>query len=726
MRKINLKLHIMKPNLKSRLKNASNKVKKSEELKVDTSEFIGRKAGARKLRQKMSSSIRSELILSFLVPIVCIVLLGIVSFLQASSGIRSNYEKSAEQSVHMTGEYLNFGLGSVKETAKQYINDNSLSLYFMGFYSDDNIVQNEVMNNISTSFMNKIQTDKFISNIYAISDTLPIVSTAKLQTENLYNEFIKTESGAKVAGNSRAAFWLGNDAYLDEKLTSDSRTYAIRLVQHLSEADGILVIDIKRKTVEGILNDLNFGEKGVIGLITGDGKEIMADKEAATEGGVFADKDYYKKAVEAKEDTGSEYVRYQGNRYLFLYSKIGDTGAMLCTLIPKATIMSQANKIMYITIIIVILACIIAVSTGIIISNGIDRTIKMIIVKLKEAAKGDLTVSFHTKRRDEFQILIEEIQGTFANMRGLILQVKELCGEVADSAQNVSTTSELFLKSSSDISMSVNEIEQGIMQQAVDSQECLLQMDSLSGKIVTVSENTKKISNITDNARKSINEGTSITEELNLQTKSTMEIVTDILMDIENLANESLSIKKIINVINEIANQTNLLSLNASIEAARAGAAGKGFAVVAEEIRNLAEQSKEAVKDIKAIIDKIQNNTQKTTETAKKTENVMLLQESAVKNTIDSYQSINDNVTRLVMYLKEISDNVDNMEAARTSTLGAIENISSVLEEVSASSNTVNQNSNEQLTAVESLNRSALGLNSSAQKLVQEVERFIV
>jgi methyl-accepting chemotaxis protein len=178
--------------------------------------------------------------------------------------------------------------------------------------------------------------------------------------------------------------------------------------------------------------------------------------------------------------------------------------------------------------------------------------------------------------------------------------------------------------------------------------------------------------------------------------------------------------------MNQISEQTNLLSLNASIEAARAGEYGKGFAVVASEIRKLAEQSQGSANDIKKIIESIQGDTKKVVVTARKAETVLNLQQDAVKNTTDSYGIINDSVEQLMVYLSNITQNVGNIETARVSTLGAIENISAVLEEIAASSNTVNQTSNDQLASVETLNMAAKMLNENAETLVTEVNRFKV
>ena len=377
-------------------------------------------------------------------------------------------------------------------------------------------------------------------------------------------------------------------------------------------------------------------------------------------------------------------------------------------------------------IIIVIIACMIAVTACITILMGIENPIKSIVSGLKVAANGDLTIEFTSKQNDEFRALIEEIQTTFHSMRKLATQVKQLSAEVSDSSTEVAGTSEIFLESTDEISVAMKEIEQGIMQQAKDAEECLHQMDNLSQKIELVSDNTKEIGRIAESTKQNIQQGSETTEELNTQTNATMTITTDIINEIQNLEKKSVSINQIINVINEIANQTNLLSLNASIEAARAGDAGKGFAVVASEIRTLAEQSKASVNDIKEIIDGIQKDTRNTVTTARKAEYVMKQQVSAVKNTTESYHHINESVENLVVYLKYIAENVDNIEEARVSTLGAIENISAVLEEIAATSNTVSQTTGQQLASIETIMKAVGNMNGNANKLAEEVKNFKV
>jgi methyl-accepting chemotaxis protein len=686
---------------------------------------------------KLFRTIRVRLIAAFMVPVVFIIILGVVSFQQASGGITSSYEKSTSQALDMAGDYLSFGFDSIKATGNQYSNDASLKKFFVGFYDNDVIEKSSMLTDISNQFTAKKMTDKFIGDLFVLSDRYTPVSTLSTTNPDSYAGFLETDFGKSVKENKMKVTWIGSDAYLDEHLSVNSDEYAMRMVRMIPGTNAILIIDVKMDAVKEVLNNLEFD--GLLCMVTPDGKEIMptnttdGDKvtQAASDSDneaepVFTDEEFYKKAIASEEMKKSELVEYKGQDYMFMYSKIGDSGAIICGLVPRATIVSQADSIKATTIVVVLISIIVAAGTAISISAGIAKVIKSIIANLKIAAKGDLTVDFNTKRTDEFKILVEEIQNTFSNMKNLIQQVKQLSTEVSLSSENVTGTSKNFLKSTEEISVAMNEIESGVMQQAKDAEECLSQMDNLSKKIVLVSDNTKEISQIAESTKRNVQQGTITTDDLNKQTIETTRICADIIEEIQSLEKKSTSINKIINVINEIANQTNLLSLNASIEAARAGEAGKGFAVVASEIRALADQSKDSVNNIKAIIEGIQKDTESAVTTARQAETVMRLQESAVKNTTESYKTINESVEDLVVYLKQISENVDNIEEARVSTLGAIESISAVLEEIAASSNTVNQTATDQLTSVEILNKSADNLNNHSSVLVDAVEKFKV
>lgn len=688
------------------------------------------KSLASKILNNLFRKIRFRLIASFMVPIAFIILLGILSFSKASDGITTSYEKSTSQALNTTGKYLEFGFEGIQATANQYTNDDSIRKYFSGFYESSPVEKNQKQTEISNSLATKQTVDKFISDIYIISDKYNPISTNNKIPKDIYQGFTESDIGKSILEGKASNYWSGSDEYFDNVLPYGQDHYALRLAKKILKTDAVLVVDVSMEAVKNVLKDLDFDETGLVGFITADGKEIISKTVSGNrevniaDEALFLSQEFYQEAINGEEQEGLKLVQYNNEPYVFMFYRIGLNGATICGLVPRATILNQVEGIKKLTVIVALISVIVAIAIAIFISDGIDKSIKSIISKLKVAARGDLTADFNIKRKDEFLVLADELKYTFANMKSLIEQVKERSGEVSASSTDLTNLAKGFLTTSKDISLAMNEIESGIMQEAKDAEECLKQMDDLSSKILLVTERTKNIESIAGNTKESVNEGTVTTGDLIEQTKETTRIASEIIKEIQILGQKSSSINKVINVINDIADQTNLLALNASIEAARAGVAGRGFAVVASEISKLADESKISVSNIKSIIDGIQSDTQRAVNIARETESIILKQEAAVKNTALSFENINENVEDFITYLNEIIGYLNNIDEARIGTLNSIESISAVLEEVAASSNTVNYSATGQLKSVEQLNKTAENLSNNADVLTVAVEKF--
>ncbi|MGB8455125.1 MAG: methyl-accepting chemotaxis protein [Anaerocolumna sp.] len=672
--------------------------------------------------------IRFKLIIGFMIPVLFILLLGVISYTKASKGLITNYEQATKKTIEMAANYIGFGLNSADAIALQYSVDKEISGYALGLYNSKSLELSTLQTSVNNDMMAKAMSEQFIESIQIItrSDVKTFSSNSK-NTDGFYEDLLKEKEGEDLSSSQKKSYWIGEHPYVDSKSGTSKDDYSLSLFRNFDAKNACVVIDIKPKTIDSILDGLDLGKNSIVGLVTADGREILMNgTDTEKKDFKFGTEDYFKESVKAETLSGSEYVTYNSGDYLYLYSKIGDTGVIISSLIPKDYIMKQADDIKYSTIILVMLACIAAIITGTFMSTGIGNCIQSITKKLKLISEGDLTVHVSVKRKDEFAVLANNIMDMLGNMRGLIQKAAHVSQLVSDSAANVMEASKTIADTSTNISSAIDEIGHGIAGQAQDSQDCLTQMDELSQKITVVNENIGEIHKVTENTKQRIFEGISTMEELTKQSEATSNITKYVVDNITALETKSNSIKTIIQVINEIADQTSLLSLNASIEAARAGDAGRGFAVVADEIRKLAEGSMQAANEIKKVVEEITSQTTDTVTTAKKAGNIVARQDDIVNTTINSFRNMSQGVESLVTNLEVIDQNIKNMDGAREGTLSAVESISAISEETLAASNTVEETVNLQTNSVDALENASKILYENAIELDTAINIFRV
>ena len=214
--------------------------------------------------------------------------------------------------------------------------------------------------------------------------------------------------------------------------------------------------------------------------------------------------------------------------------------------------------------------------------------------------------------------------------------------------------------------------------------------------------------------------------ELNRKSETTVSITKTLVENINNVQERSSAIEGFIDTINSIAKQTNLLSLNASIEAARAGENGRGFMVVAEQIRKLADESMQAGRNIKKIVESILATTEKTTESAREAETIVFEQAGALQETIEVFGEINECVETLVNGLKDIADNMQLMSGEKEQVQDSISHISIVTEQAAVVTEEITSTLDKQVKIVSDLAKNVELLKQEADALDQSISRFVV
>ncbi len=684
----------------------------------------------RKENKLRLSSIQNKIILCFIVPIFCMIVVGIIAYQKASEGMSRQFLESAEQTISMANTYLDAINNYVEGEAKKYADSTDLNSYFSGAFEgpDNTTTKLKLLNSTKDDLFSAQSGNHFINNLYVIPQSgLKLVSTVSSMTTQGFFEECREEA------ESRSRNWVDRHAVVDGYMGVTDTDYIMSYQIMSKNEKGMIIIDIKPEAIQEFLQELVIGEGSYAAFVTENGREIVVDYQAQGNyddaGEVLLYQEaFYQECVEeciaADEAVGNKEVVFQGQEYLFIYSWGEDTGAMICMLVPRATIMGQADQIKAITIVMVVLAILLAGIIGIIITISIRSNMKRISTGLEQVAEGDLTGSVKVSGRDEFGDLAQSANHMIQNNKKLVSKVHDATGQLELSANEVKNASEIISDYSLNITQAITEINEGMSRQSVHAQECVEKTGLLSDDIQEVSQVVEKVEMLVQETDTMIHRGMEIIELLGRRAQETTDITNQVGSSIEQLSQETESINIFAETIAGISEQTNLLSLNASIEAARAGEAGRGFAVVAEEIRKLADDSARAAGEISNHVQNISTRTTDSVRSAKQAEEMVALQGDAVQEVIQVFANMRDRMQELVTGLQDIVDSTEQADKERAETLQAVQNISQIIAETAGNAEIVSQTSEKLMENVDNLSRTADALGSNMNELKTEIAMF--
>lgn len=682
----------------------------------------------RKENKLRLSSIQNKIILCFTVPIFCMIVVGIIAYQKASEGMSRQFLESAEQTINMANTYLDAINNYVEGEAKKYAASTDLNSYFSGAFegADNTTTKLKLLNSTKDDLLSAQLGNHFINNLYVIPQSgLKLVSTVSSMTTQGFFEECREEA------ESRSRDWVDRHAVVDGYMGVTDADYIMSYQIMSKNEKGMIIIDIKPEAIQEFLQELVIGEGSYAAFVTENGREIMVDYQGSYGGAgevLLYQETFYRECVEeciaTGETVGNKEVVFGGQEYLFIYSWGEDTGAMICMLVPRATIMGQADQIKAITIVMVVLAILLAGIIGIIITISIRSNMKRISTGLEQVADGDLTGSVKVSGRDEFGDLAQSANHMIQNNKKLVSKVHDATVQLELSADEVKSASEIISDYSLDITQAITEINAGMGRQSVHAQECVEKTGLLSDDMQEVSQVVEKVEMLVQETDAMIHRGMEIIELLGRRAQETTDITNQVGSSIEQLSQETESINIFAETITGISEQTNLLSLNASIEAARAGEAGRGFAVVAEEIRKLADDSARAAGEISNHVQNISTRTTDSVQSAKQAEEMVALQGDAVQEVIQVFANMRDRMQELVTGLQDIVASTEQADKERAETLQAVQNISQIIAETAGNAEIVSQTSEKLMENVDNLSRTADALGSNMNELKTEIAMF--
>lgn len=714
------------------------KIKEKKEIKLpkfhkENKKDSDREVPAKSMKQSkfMLFSIRNKIVLCFIVPIVFMIIIGTSAYRKAADGMSDKYQETSLQTIKMATEYVDMSCEFIAAEALKYAFDESLSKYFMKLYEDSPIEKMNLLDRVKSDIMSSQTANPFISNIHIVTKSgISMLSSKSFnETDGCFEEYRDLMSNGKRSVKS----WIDSHETLDSLLNMSSEDYILAYQMMSQSNNACVVIDIKTKAIEDFIGNLNMGEGSIVGFVTSNGREIICEKLAeddesklaAGEPVFFGQQFFTEIGTEAEPVLeGTKEVNFLGEDYLFIYSKSAENEATVCALVPIAVITDQAQDIKDLTVKIVILATIIVLAVGIIIVMGIQNNMKQISKKFGEVAKGDLTVKVVAKGRDEFNNLAGSATHMITNTKKLVNKVTNATNQLEETAKDVEQASGVIDEYSKEITQAISDINEGMARQSRHAQDCVDKTDVLSDEMQEVSRVVEKVEKLVDETEGMINRGMEIVYLLGDRAKETTSITETVAESIESLRKETEIINSFVKTITDITEQTNLLSLNASIEAARAGDAGRGFAVVAEEIRKLADDSAKAAGEIKNNVGHISAQTQNSVESANQARSMVDLQTEAVEEVVAVFRDMQQRMGELVDGLREIVVSTEKADNERSDAAASVKNISDIIEETAESAEVVSEVAAKLLKNVERLNHTADVLGENMGDLKNEISVF--
>lgn len=438
-------------------------------------------------------------------------------------------------------------------------------------------------------------------------------------------------------------------------------------------------------------------------------------------------------------DTGSKAAVLEGENHSSTYLYNGTTnvydlsipvydgheviGAMQLA-ISMETVNDTFNRMLMFIIIVAIVTFVIATLILFKISKGITEPLQKLVFASEKIAKGDLSKSVKINSNDEIGILYNSFSIMTDYLKDTIQLIKEDSAEVSNMSSSLSSNSKQMTHATGEVTSAIQNVSQGAMQQA--------------GDLVDISDNISMLANELDNIYNKINgvkDSSSLTQEKANIGKKQIDILLKAIEEvkesfnrqadkIDNLNSSVSKVGNITNVINEISEQTNLLALNAAIEAARAGEAGKGFAVVSEEVRKLAEQSKESTEKIQRLVQVIITETKEVLDNTNSVNNQVDKQSVAVKSTISAFDDMLESLSNIGPFVEDAHKSLQTTMKSKNSIVATVDNVTSVSQETSAASEEIAAASEEVLISSEEVSKFAIKLENISKKLSEETNRF--
>jgi methyl-accepting chemotaxis protein len=425
---------------------------------------------------------------------------------------------------------------------------------------------------------------------------------------------------------------------------------------------------------------------------------------------------------------GIIHKKIDGQDYTIAFLEMKEINGIYGLLIPTGSYMGQVNQMALYTIIITAVSIVVTTILVLIFVRPATKPLNQLRNAMREVREGKLSQQSIPIRTTipEITSLHKSFQAMMTQMRDMLFELKETTKELENTGDELKSSSENSLSSSQQLVSSINIVRAGAEQTAGSSEKSVTNFKVMADMIEDMLQKMEVVFGSSENMNLSAERGEKNIKELISMINIFEKDLEQLTQTVKQVKDYSSSITNLVDMVNGIAEQTKLLALNASIEAARAGDAGRGFAVVAQEVRNLAEQSTKTTEEISQAITKMENLT---SEASSEFDHLL----TKIKSNLTMANESRGSFDELMRYIAVVSEDLKGLEGELKGLEGVlpqleqvVEQFSSVSQETLASAEEMLVSSEIQIEQMEGTNTIGLKLHNLSKDLSAITQRYNV
>ncbi|XOS92216.1 methyl-accepting chemotaxis protein [Brevibacillus laterosporus] len=503
-----------------------------------------------------------------------------------------------------------------------------------------------------------------------------------------------------------------------------TKNYILNIGKALPDGQGAVSISLSINKLHELVGGVKFGSEGYAYLLDRTNKFMSHPTQPMGKQIEGEQYDYIQKT-----DKGS--ISYDspenGKKLKAVFETNPSTGWKIAGVLSNEEYAKASAPILNQTAFILVVFLVAASILIFIWTSKITKPLELLAISAKRVSDGYLDEKVNINQNDEIGQLATNFNEMVGSLKGVVTEMMETSTQLAASSQQMTASTLQNSKAVEYVTELIEESANGSKAQAVATSESARTMEEMSSGIFKIAESANAIVDSSAKTSEDVQNGNQKVIVVTEQMEAIRQSVEESASIMEQLQKHSGQISEMSTAIVDIAEQTNLLSLNAAIEAARAGEQGRGFAVVANEVRKLADQSKQTADRIQEIIIQVTSLTQNASEVMKRKVHADVQKGIVVTTEArEAFTNIQASTQHIVEQIHDVSAITEQMSASAQEVSASMREIAQIAQGMAASSQSVTGASEEQLASMEEITSSSTALTQMAEGMRRSVERFKV